>query len=896
RRVVVLAPTGKAVDVAVREGAGDAGYTVHTALKELRNGQLRLDPKTVVVVDEAGMVGTQHLRQLLTATTTAGVKTVLVGDAHQLAPVKVRGGMFAQLVEDLPWAQRLSEVWRMRDAEERVASLALRNGGPKPVRRAVDWYRAHDRLHTGDALTMAHDALANYRADIAAGKDALLMTDNWELSDALNKRIHADTVAADAPTVTAARGHHIGEGDTVISRNNDPAVAVYDRADMKKPAGQVRNGHRWRVVAVDADNHRIAARRIGDDALAVFSGDYLREHVTHGYATTIHANQGETAGDNLTAGTAHAVLSDRATRALAYVALTRGRDENHAYLYEKTVGEADHEHSDITEGVHVARRGSDRDAAALLRGILARDQQPRTVMQTAADTDRDQLPHEVAELVAHHQHTRARLRADYRAHDDRRVAAEVLAARTAELQAATELFAAAGGRSFATCYNDPPAEMLAGFDDSTRTSVRAITASFMAVHCLSASDERQRAAVIGAVAWAAHHSGHQVWAVSTSTAGAEVAATRTHSDITAEAAEVITAMRNTTRAQVAGGLVIVEGADQLAVEHLTALTVQASLTNTKLLLVTDPTATAGPSRELTDALADALPWAQHLGPARGNDTLWARAGSWLTAQPPDPATEAAATAGRAGSQLPNWLHNQLAGAAEHRSAATLYSEPPTKVLDGLDQPGRCAVRRIAASAMTSQSLHLGAEVTAEAKAALLNAVTRAATASAATALVIPIGPGTASVAAEAPYRRHLVDPEQALHKLGHGIWKPPAGTLIVLDGADHLDTQTLTWFLRYAQHADTKLLLVTDQTSPGGSRELTDTLAASCPWAAHHLGDPDTHQAATTTVRRLITAHTELADTYREISQPPRYQDHSYSRERSRDQHLSRDDGYDLSL
>ncbi len=158
RRVVVLAPTGKAVDVAVREGAGDASYTVAKAVKDLREQQLKLDARTLVVVDEAGMVGTPELRELLTASTAAGAKTVLVGDAHQLAPVKARGGMFAQLVEDLPWAQRLSEVWRMRDPAERTASLAVRNGGPKPLRRAVEWYRTHDRLHTGDALTMAHDA------------------------------------------------------------------------------------------------------------------------------------------------------------------------------------------------------------------------------------------------------------------------------------------------------------------------------------------------------------------------------------------------------------------------------------------------------------------------------------------------------------------------------------------------------------------------------------------------------------------------------------------------------------------------------------------------------------------------------------------------------------------
>lgn len=152
-RVVVLAPTGNAVDVAVGEGAGDVGYTVAKAIKDLRNRELTFDDRTLVVVDEAGMVGTPHLREVLTAATVAGAKTMLVGDAHQLAPVRVRGGMFDQLVADLPWAQKLSEVWRMGDPGERRASLAVRSGGPKPLRRAVEWYRTHDRLHTGDAVT-----------------------------------------------------------------------------------------------------------------------------------------------------------------------------------------------------------------------------------------------------------------------------------------------------------------------------------------------------------------------------------------------------------------------------------------------------------------------------------------------------------------------------------------------------------------------------------------------------------------------------------------------------------------------------------------------------------------------------------------------------------------------
>lgn len=410
-RVIVLAPTGKAVDVAVAEGAASVGYTLDSALPKLADGTLVLSPFDLVVVDEAGMVSTDHWRRLLTHTTAAGTKTVLVGDAHQLAPVKARGGMFAQLCADLPWTQHLTEVWRMHDPDERSASLALRAGGPAPVRRAVAWYRSQDRLHCGDPIAMAADALDGWRADVAAGKDALVIADTLEICDALNRRIHDEHTAPDAPTVTASRSHHVAVGDVIITRRNDPTLEVYDPRDVRQRLEQeapVRNGQRWQVIGVDPDNQRIAARRLGDDARAVFDGDYLREHVTHGFVVTAHSAQG------VTAQTTHAVIADTATRNLLYVAMTRGRESNQAYLYQRTTGEADHQHRSPAEGVHLAHRGTPAQAAAVMRTVIGRDQRARTAHHTAADTPSELLPERVASLINEHQQTVTRRWATHR--------------------------------------------------------------------------------------------------------------------------------------------------------------------------------------------------------------------------------------------------------------------------------------------------------------------------------------------------------------------------------------------------------------------------------------------------------------------------------------------------
>jgi ATP-dependent exoDNAse (exonuclease V) alpha subunit len=140
----------------------------------------------VLVIDEAAMVGTPELGWLMEATTTARARLVLVGDGYQLSPVQARGGMFEHLCAELPWAQRLTEVWRMRDPDEREASLALRSGHGNRLRKAIGWYRTHDRLHTGDQIAMAADATNAYINARSEGKDVAILCDTWEVADAIN--------------------------------------------------------------------------------------------------------------------------------------------------------------------------------------------------------------------------------------------------------------------------------------------------------------------------------------------------------------------------------------------------------------------------------------------------------------------------------------------------------------------------------------------------------------------------------------------------------------------------------------------------------------------------------------------------------------------------------------
>jgi len=418
--VLVLAPTGKAVDEAMRDGAGDRGLTVAKALTLIEDNQLDVDRRTVIVVDEASMVGTPELKKLLSCAVVGRCKIVLVGDAYQLSPVKARAGMFEHLCDELPWSQRLGEVWRMRTAEEREISLALRSGHGNRLRKAVGWYRKHGRLHTGDPIAMAEDATNAYMTARAEGNDAATICDKWEIADAINRRLHATYTDATSPGVRVARDQDVRAGDIIISCHNDATLTVEPGTQHRRGdrIDQVGNGNRWRVAGVDAARGRIAAERLTDQARVIFDGDYLREHITLGYATTLHAAQGVTVGNSTTRGACFTVLSEHASRTMAYVGMTRGKDENHAYIYQPITGEGDHEHGRVASGaeIHTIRRGNKYAAAHYFRMILANDDRPRTMHAEAERTDRELLPPLVGALLDRNDERREARRAAWRQH------------------------------------------------------------------------------------------------------------------------------------------------------------------------------------------------------------------------------------------------------------------------------------------------------------------------------------------------------------------------------------------------------------------------------------------------------------------------------------------------
>jgi conjugative relaxase-like TrwC/TraI family protein len=148
-RLLAAAPTGIATMSLQGEGFEDVA-TCDRLLGDLDRGREQLDARTVLVVDEAGMVGSRKLARLLEHAKQPQAKVVLVGDDRQLAAIDAGGGFRALRLR--LGASELTENRRQQQAWEREALDLVRSG---LVSEAVAAFQAHDRVVAADSKPAA---------------------------------------------------------------------------------------------------------------------------------------------------------------------------------------------------------------------------------------------------------------------------------------------------------------------------------------------------------------------------------------------------------------------------------------------------------------------------------------------------------------------------------------------------------------------------------------------------------------------------------------------------------------------------------------------------------------------------------------------------------------------
>ncbi|TFC87466.1 MobF family relaxase [Cryobacterium sp. TMT4-31] len=345
--VVGLAPSAAAAQVL----AEDLGIPTENLAKwwqnHLDHGET-FHAGQLIIVDEASLAGTLSLDRITTVAACAGAKVLLVGDYAQLHSEDA-GGAFSMLVHSRADAPELVEVHRFTHEWEKTASLRLRQGDPD----SIDHYIAHARVNGGATESIMDAAYTAWRADTRAGRATVLISDSNETVAALNARARTELILEgriDAVREVALHdGNRAAVGDTVITRRND--------RKLRAARTWVHNGDRWTVTGVSRNGSvhiRLHGHRWGSTVR--LPADYVKHHLELGYAVTSHRAQG------ITTDTGHVVVTASMTRENLYVAMTRGREANHAYVAV-----------DRPDAAHIGPHpGSDKDATArsVLCGVL----------------------------------------------------------------------------------------------------------------------------------------------------------------------------------------------------------------------------------------------------------------------------------------------------------------------------------------------------------------------------------------------------------------------------------------------------------------------------------------------------------------------------------------------
>lgn len=177
-------------------GAGIPSHTADRLLVALASGKQRLDDRTVLVVDEAGMLGTRRLAVLIAEAHAARAKVVLVGDPKQLPEIDA-GGLFAGLATRLGYVE-LKRNRRQRDIQERAAVHELRHG---QVDRAMARLDRNGNVSTADNADLLRDAMVgDWYAARSADEDVTLVAGHRAAVADLNERARNCTV----PLATSA--------------------------------------------------------------------------------------------------------------------------------------------------------------------------------------------------------------------------------------------------------------------------------------------------------------------------------------------------------------------------------------------------------------------------------------------------------------------------------------------------------------------------------------------------------------------------------------------------------------------------------------------------------------------------------------------------------------------
>ncbi|MBB4096324.1 Ti-type conjugative transfer relaxase TraA [Ochrobactrum pecoris] len=287
-------------------GSGIASRTIASMEHGWKNGRDMLTSRDVLVIDEAGMVGTRQMERVLSHAQEAGAKVVLIGDPQQLQAIEA--GAAFRSIYDRHGGVEIHEVRRQREDWQRDATRDLPTGR---TGHAIAAYDRHDMVHAAETREQARDDLIDrWNSDRQAAPDSsrIILTHTnaevRELNEAARARMRDAGDLGEDVRVTVERGaRNFAAGDRVMFLQNERGLGV-------------KNGTLGTIEQVSTQS--MAVRTDDGRGVSFDLKDYDR--IDHGYAATIHKAQG------MTVDRTHVLATPGMDAHGSYVALSRHRD------------------------------------------------------------------------------------------------------------------------------------------------------------------------------------------------------------------------------------------------------------------------------------------------------------------------------------------------------------------------------------------------------------------------------------------------------------------------------------------------------------------------------------------------------------------------------------------
>lgn len=287
-------------------GSGIASRTIASLEHGWAQGRDQLGPKDVLVVDEAGMIGTRQMERVLSHARDAGAKVVLVGDPEQLQAIEA--GAAFRSISERHGATEITEVRRQRDDWQKDATRALATGR---TAEAIHAYGDRGMVHAADTREQARAELVDgwdreRQAD--PDKTRIILTHTnaevRELNQDARERVRTSGGLGEDVGVTVDRGaREFAAGDRIMFLRNERSLGV-------------KNGTLGTLERVEGGH--MTVRLDGGGRAAFDLKDYAA--VDHGYAATFHKSQG------VTVDRGHLLATPGMDRHSAYVGMSRHRD------------------------------------------------------------------------------------------------------------------------------------------------------------------------------------------------------------------------------------------------------------------------------------------------------------------------------------------------------------------------------------------------------------------------------------------------------------------------------------------------------------------------------------------------------------------------------------------